>query len=671
MLKYTILILLTIQFSFAQTKKIDSLKISLYREDDTIKIKNLLELGVAYMRIQNTDPIPECYNQIKLLSQKLQSTLKPELIKVGLSIEASSNSLMSHLNYIKSNFPEAINYTKKGLELYAKVKNTRRVANMEENLGDLYQTTSQFPLALQHYYSALKIYEQLKDTILICKMYDRSAGVYVMIGNASKTSEIARKALAVAQKSSLIAYITEFYGYIGKSYSIQSDSANLKGNSKFASTCIENALSNFLKALSIAKENKIDKEAASLSLSVGEIYFRQKKYTEALSLFTQALPFYENDGEGKNLSFVYVSLARTYSVLNKHEDAENYFSKAHKLVLTSNIPYRLVDFYENYSAYYESIHKSDLALKYYKLYSLYRDSIYNSDTEIELNKVESNYQFEKKAALLKSEQEKQTAVFEAENKQQKRITLISITSFVILLLLSILLLRNYKQKQKANELLAQQKAELEKTNVEKESLLKEIHHRVKNNLQVISGLLSLQNSEHQSNELKAILKEGQSRVKSMALIHQMLYQNQNLSTIPFQNYLEELSKLIEKSYGAASKKIAVNVEAKNIAFDVDTAIPLGLIVNELLSNSIKYAFDNKDEGGSINISIEKLENNQYNLTIKDNGKGIPDSFNLDTAKSLGLRLVKMLCTQMRAELSLASINGTQIEIKFLDTWKKN
>ncbi|MBC7862390.1 MAG: hypothetical protein IAF38_05400 [Bacteroidia bacterium] len=228
-----------------------------------------------------------------------------------------------------------------------------------------------------------------------------------------------------------------------------------------------------------------------------------------------------------------------------------------------------------------------------------------------------------------------------------------------------LLLKTEVRKQTATIL--EQSLALKTSLQQKDTLLREIHHRVKNNLQVISGLLSLQSGDSENEELKAIMKEGRNRVKSMALIHQMLYQNENLNRINFQEYLEQLTKEISAGF-KRDTEVNIKITAPEITFDVDTAIPLGLIINELVTNSLKYAFT--DKGGLIEITIEKQEENTFKLTVRDSGKGLPEQFDLSKTKTLGLKLVKMLCTQLRAQVSFTSANGTQAEIIFKDTWKK-
>jgi len=207
-----------------------------------------------------------------------------------------------------------------------------------------------------------------------------------------------------------------------------------------------------------------------------------------------------------------------------------------------------------------------------------------------------------------------------------------------------------------------QKNIIEKALMERESLLKEIHHRVKNNLQIIASLLYLQSGKFEDEDFKRVLEEGQGRVRSMALIHQKLYENDDLKSIPFGEYLQELLGEIKASFGQTTEGIAVKVYSEDIQFDVETAIPLGLIVNELATNAFKYAFDGLNKG-VFSISLKK-DGDQFVLSVSDNGRGIPDEIDIKKTKSLGLRLVKMLSVQLEAEYSFESVEGTHFIMKF-------
>lgn len=203
--------------------------------------------------------------------------------------------------------------------------------------------------------------------------------------------------------------------------------------------------------------------------------------------------------------------------------------------------------------------------------------------------------------------------------------------------------------------------EIKKSLKEKEVLLREIHHRVKNNMQIISSLLNIQIQYEDLDETIEVLKESQGRVKSMSIIHEKLYQSTSLTDINFKDYIEKLVLDIFYSYGLVTSTIESEVDIEDVSLNIDTAIPLGLIVNELVTNSVKYAFP--DGEGKITIKLESNEN-QMIMTIKDNGKGLPDDVDLENSKTLGLKLVNTLADQLEGNLELNVEDGTEFKLIF-------
>lgn len=196
----------------------------------------------------------------------------------------------------------------------------------------------------------------------------------------------------------------------------------------------------------------------------------------------------------------------------------------------------------------------------------------------------------------------------------------------------------------------------------KEVLLKEIHHRVKNNLQVISSLLYLQSKRVDDQRLMEMFNESSNRIKSMSLIHQKLYQSQNAATIDFAEYIRDLTDALFTSYGARRDVVRLTQHIDGIVLNVDTAIPCGLIVNELVSNSLKYAFPDGKQG-QINVSMRK-DGSRFTLVVSDTGIGLPKDFDYQESPSLGLKLVHTLVDQLGGTVEIDRQGGTQFRITF-------
>lgn len=197
---------------------------------------------------------------------------------------------------------------------------------------------------------------------------------------------------------------------------------------------------------------------------------------------------------------------------------------------------------------------------------------------------------------------------------------------------------------------------------EKDLLLSEIHHRVKNNLQIIDSLLGMQSGMLLNSTVVSILKESQNRVKSMAMIHQILYESSDFSHVDFSSVVQSLVSNLSASYALDSSRVQINIDTDQVLLSIDTSIPLGLILNELCTNAIKYAFS-ENCAGNINISLKYVAANKLQVLVTDDGIGIPEEFDIENASSsLGLQLVQLLSEQISAELTIQRRNPTSFSL---------
>ena len=207
--------------------------------------------------------------------------------------------------------------------------------------------------------------------------------------------------------------------------------------------------------------------------------------------------------------------------------------------------------------------------------------------------------------------------------------------------------------------------QLEESIKEKEVLLKEVHHRVKNNMQVISSILNLQSSYISDETALDMLRESQDRIKSMSFVHESLYQSNTLSEVNFAEYIQNIARNLYHSYGRPGGGIGLEFALDDIYLNLDTSIPCGLIINEVVSNSLKYAFQGR-ESGTVKIHFSKESDGKLKLIVSDDGIGLPKNFDIENAESLGLQLVTTLITQIGGELEIDSseVTGTSFNILF-------
>jgi len=219
------------------------------------------------------------------------------------------------------------------------------------------------------------------------------------------------------------------------------------------------------------------------------------------------------------------------------------------------------------------------------------------------------------------------------------------------------LLRTHHRLYKSKMAIAQQMKE-------REILLKEIHHRVKNNLQTVSSLLSLQSRSIEDTKMKGLIKSSQNRVISMAMVHEMLYMRDDLSKIEYESYVQELADYLVRSLKGTENHVKLNIDIHDIKLGIDTAIPLGLLINEAITNALKYGIKD-DAEGEIQIALKKVKDSDYILNIGDNGVGFPETITYKNTKSLGLKLIHNLARQLKGSISRdSSKKGTYYVVKF-------
>ncbi|MDP5094053.1 MAG: sensor histidine kinase [Polaribacter sp.] len=293
-----------------------------------------------------------------------------------------------------------------------------------------------------------------------------------------------------------------------------------------------------------------------------------------------------------------------------------------------------------------------------------KEALKIKDQSIALTRKIYSQDLSQSLADFKVEQVEKTKQQEIENEQEKNKLYSLILILVgVFLIISLLIIRKILKQSKE---LARKNEIINETLKEKELLVKEVHHRVKNNFQIVASLLELQTQGITDEKALELVKEGKNRVKSMALIHQKLYQN-DTGLIDFNEYLNMLTRELSIAY-KQKNNVETTIDAVNMFFDVDTAIPLGLIINEIITNAYKYAFHNEKEN-KLSISIHK-ESAHYKLIIQDNGNGISEDFDIKNAKSLGLVLVNRLVKQLHGSLKQLNQNGAKFEITFKDNYAR-
>jgi two-component sensor histidine kinase len=301
------------------------------------------------------------------------------------------------------------------------------------------------------------------------------------------------------------------------------------------------------------------------------------------------------------------------------------------------------------------------ALRERRLAQISEDSVYNLIKTNQFAELQIQYETETKDKNIELLEEKDKAQ-QATLRQSNFIKKITLAGIVVMLIVTGLVYNQYRNKQRSNKMINEKNLALAQLVKEKEWLVKEIHHRVKNNFHIVASLLEIQSSYLKNKEALSAIKESQHRIHSMSIIHQKLYQSETLSTIHMPEYIYELVEYLRESY-AIRETVGFSLQIDNIDLNHASAITLGLILNEAITNAIKYAFAETQQP-RISISLTHISDSQILLSITDNGRGLPANFDSKIGASMGMELLQGLTDDLGGSFSIETKEGTHIKVIF-------
>lgn len=405
-------------------------------------------------------------------------------------------------------------------------------------------------------------------------------------------------------------------------------------------------------AASVSYLNKVKIKGyvyATCATDIGEMLTKLKAYKEAEQYLLEAYDILDSLKTKDNKLIVLSALSNLYVESGQYNKA---IERGRTLLYLAGLYKSKIYLRNAYKVLSETAEKkgqADSALLYYKAYKLWNDSIFNENKERTIANAESR--------MKQTLQAKENEQLRSSNIRLRNNSLLAAAVACILLLGAFLIvLANRKIKQK-NQALEVQKQLIEKQSAEKDILLKEIHHRVKNNLQVVSSLLNLQAANLTDQKAIDALMTSKKRVKAISLIHQNLYAFDDLSTVSFRSYIQELYNDLRQLYNKGNVELVFTVANDQLQFDIERSVPLGLILNEVITNALKYAFEEHQQG-TITISCESGTGDMLTIMVADNGKGLSGSFEDHISGSLGFLIIRELSRQLKGTVTCAVNNGT-------------
>jgi len=592
-------------------------------------------------------------------------------------------------------FAKKAGHFKKAAALYKNIGDNLNAAETFCELSIIYNSVDSIPPSIQYAQQAIKLKKAAGNSNLYRE--------FTMLGLNLRVQGNYKDALAYALAAERLTesadvdgqFLSIIYDLIGTIYS----------ELKFYGKSVEY----YKKAIATAKEVNDTDAVYAITLNTARALYSRGKAIEALDIlkggakyytgkdcdtefpaiyiliycqlkqYNKARPYYEQllqcDAESNGRHKNHIGQEKMYYAMIRYlistGQAGKTYEYIHKLKKLAKINKDLFNLSQIEKAYFESDSATGNylgAIGHLKNHKELNDSLYNVNSRKQFANLQLKYETEKKDKNIKLlKQQGQLQETRLNNEMVMRY--IFIGSLIILFIILGLLYSQYCLKQRNNKKLEAKQEEINRQNKilrqlvdEKEWLLKEIHHRVKNNLQIVISLLNTQSAYLDNEDALMAIQNSQHRMHAMSLIHQKLYQSDNLASIDMSWYIYELVNYLKECFDL-NRKISYQLDTDRVELDVAQAVPVGLILNEAISNAIKYAFPHRPKG-QVSISLKSLGGDSYQLIIADDGIGVPDGFENQERESLGMNLMMGLTGQLDGSFELQNNNGLSVIITF-------
>ncbi|WP_166792289.1 tetratricopeptide repeat-containing sensor histidine kinase [Pedobacter alluvionis] len=653
-------------------------------ESYLLSSKIYINTGAANKAIQFAQQAVDLFSKLKdgnNIARSYMALVKArgtqEDISVSISLAQKAYTLYEHsgkkleqanalveIAYLKmglGNMEAAKTNFKYSLALYRECnyKKTQRVYSL---LGMAYLQMGAYKESLENSLQAVKLLESNNDTsVSAAEIYNYVAITYNQLQDIKRSNEYFQRAYRISARFNETELNTMILTNIIQTF------INLNKDKEAIL---------YLKKLE-KDIDKMDEPSRILLISRAlRVYTEVSDFKSAKKYNDEAIKKLKEQQSGNNTNLIlYPSIIRYLIKSAQYSKARNYVANYKKISEKNKDKKRLQEIHMTLFQL-DSIESKFLsAIQEYKLQQTYKDSLFSQEKNKQIAELQIKFETEKKDKdlVLKEQQNKllrkQGELQKTKLSKANLLKNIGFGSMALFLLIIALLFAGYRLKHKTNRILESQKGEINQKNValqklvvEKEWLLKEIHHRVKNNLQMVMSLLKVQSHHLKDPAVISALKESQNRIHSMSLIHKKLYQSENVMSVNMSVYIQELVEYFQSTFDM-DRRIQFSLDLEAIDLDTSQAVPLGLILNEAITNSIKHAFAGK-ESGLISVSFKCSGQDHIRMSIMDNGVGISDDFEDLGFKSLGMKLIQGFSTDLDAKLLIKNESGLLIDIEF-------
>ena len=608
-------------FLFSQTNPLDSLERRFAAEkSDAQRLELLSQMTTIAFGMDFKIALGYAKRGVALAEQTGDQNWRPKFYEVQGRIHAN----LVQLDSARLFFDQA-------LAGYTAVGNKKGQATTYFKIAWVHKRKGEIEPAMSADLKALRLMEELGDQAGIAGALGRVSEDLRNQERPAEALEYARRAIEICQKNDFQAELSYALRYAGDACIAMGDNPQ--------------ALQYYTRALDLTRSTSPDPiSIADIINCRGNALKRLGRYTEALEDYQVCLANSEKANYPGGISTALANLGEVNLLLGKYTEALPYQLKTIALQETGGDLGNLVENYGHASTIYEQLGDYKNALLYQKKARQMRDSTASIHSDAAISELRTEYETEKREATIAAQGQ--------QISQQQLVQWLGFGLAALLAFLAFNFYRNAMVRKKSNALLAAK-------NAENELLLKEIHHRVKNNLEIVSSLLALQSAQIDDQGIKDAMQEGQNRVQSIGIVHQKLYQRDNLAAIEMKDYFINLSESILDSFGAEDR-VTIECVMDQLDVDIDTAVPLGLIVNELLTNTLKYAFPNGRKG-NVRIKLEKKPEGVLHLEVADNGVG---KSGVTQGTGFGGQLVSLLTRQLSGSMREEVKNGLTVSFDF-------
>lgn len=508
-------------------------------------------------------------------------------------------------------------------EFLAKTKNAR---------GTYYYSTSAYNEALQNYNEAYEFAIQWKDNIYIGKTINNIAACHTELEDYSRAEYYYRMALPYFEIEKNEFWIRNINYNLANIY-LRMEKYN-EAYAIYAALEIEY----------LDNENTI--EAGYCNMGKGDALHNQEKYLEAITNYNLAINRIDTTNDGYTFALALQNRAFSLIELDRDDEAQQAIYKSLWLAEKNKYTKIKLTNVELLASLYKKQNRLDSANFYLQKAIDLKGDVFDETKQEEFAQIETKF----KTKL------KEDEIIAQQKMIREKNMLIWLLAFILLIIVALILILVFTYIK-----LRKNKQKLVTALDEKENLLREIHHRVKNNLQVVSSLLNMHVRKVKDPASKKILEEGSERLMAMSIIHKNLYPDSNLKTISLDGYLFTLTHQLFENYQLNYSNVSLETQLEKITVDIDILIPIGLIVNELISNSMKHAFS-EDSNARIIVRLRKEDAKHISLEIADNGIGIDlESYSLKN-ESIGMKLITIFCEKIKSKLSVINESGTIVKL---------